>query len=91
MGFICALILYISLRLENRRRDRLYGHVVTTHSKADVTAITKSGAVVDVFGLGEVKKKNEDGVMNICQKKIFVILVINMQLGVILSKCVFIH
>ena len=70
MAFICASILFISLRLENRRRDRVYGPVVTTKSKTNGTATAKDGAAVDVFGLGTEEDRRRWGYEHMSEEEI---------------------
>ena len=70
MGLICAVILFISLRVENRRRDRLYGLVVTTNSKADVIGTDTNAVVVDTLGLGSEEDRRRWGYENMSEEEI---------------------
>ncbi len=70
MSLICAFILFVSLRLENRRRDRLYGLVVTNNSRADLIATHTNGAVVDVYGFGSEEDRQKWGYENMSEKEI---------------------
>ena len=71
LGFISALILLISLRIENRRRDRLYGPVVNNKSGTDPIGKDTNGVVVDVFGLGSEEEKRRWGYENMSEKEIY--------------------
>ncbi|CAF1222922.1 unnamed protein product [Rotaria sordida] len=63
LAIICTSILMIGLRLENRRRDRLYGpstNVVITHTNT----------TVDMFGLGSAEDRRRWGYENMSEQEI---------------------
>ncbi|CAF1192569.1 unnamed protein product [Rotaria sordida] len=63
LAIICTSILRIGLRLENRRRDRLYGpstNVVITHTNT----------TVDMFGLGSAEDRRRWGYENMSEQEI---------------------
>lgn len=70
MGLITAAILFISLRLENRRRDRLYGPVVTKHDKTDRVSTPATKEVVDIFGLGTEEDRRRWGYEHMSEEEI---------------------
>ena len=63
MAIVCACILIVSLRLENRRRDRLYG-AVTKDPLADANSAT------DVFALGSAGDRRKWGYENMSDEQI---------------------
>ncbi|CAF1237997.1 unnamed protein product [Adineta steineri] len=63
LAIICISILMIGLRLENRRRDRLYGPVT-------INLPTSSTTVVDVFGLGSVEDRKRWGYENMSEEQL---------------------
>ena len=67
VGFITASILFIGLRLENRRRDRLYGVVVSSKTTIVTTSTTE---VVDVLGLGSEEDRQRWGYKNLSEEQI---------------------
>jgi hypothetical protein len=70
MALIAACILYISLRLENRRRDRLYGPVVTNSTETNLITTSTNKPIVDVFGLGSEEDRRKWGYENMSEKEI---------------------
>ncbi|CAF0880085.1 unnamed protein product [Adineta steineri] len=50
LGLISVIILFIGLRLENHRRDRLYGVVSNVNSTTSITTKESNKEVVDVYG-----------------------------------------
>ncbi|CAF4198632.1 unnamed protein product, partial [Adineta steineri] len=63
LAIICISILMIGLRLENRRRDRMYAPVTNNLP-------TSSTTVVDVFGLGSVEDRKRWGYKNISEEQL---------------------
>ncbi|CAF1203484.1 unnamed protein product [Adineta steineri] len=63
LAIICISILMIGLRLENRRRDRMYAPVTNNLP-------TSSTTVVDVFGLGSVEDRKRWGYENISEEQL---------------------
>ncbi|UJR34789.1 hypothetical protein I4U23_027570 [Adineta vaga] len=66
LGFIATCILFISLKLENKRRDKLYGSVaklkpIETNTKTEV---------VDIFGLGTDEDRKKWGYENMTEQEI---------------------
>jgi MFS family permease len=70
MGLIAALILFISLRLENRRRDRLYGPITTNSTGTNLITTNTNKQIVDVFGLGSEEDRRKWGYENMSEKQI---------------------
>ena len=70
MGLITAIILFISLRLENRRRDRLYGVALTKCSKTNRVSAPIDKAVVDVCGLGAEEDRQRWGYEHMSEEEI---------------------
>lgn len=68
MGLITAVILYVSLGLENRRRDHRYGPVSKVKATDSSDGSTKS--VVDVFGLGTEEDRRRWGYENLTEEQI---------------------
>jgi MFS family permease len=70
MALIAASILLISLRLENRRRDRLYGRIVTNNSKRKSKTTNINKEIVDVCGLGSEEDRRKWGYENMSEEEI---------------------
>jgi MFS family permease len=70
MALIGVITLLISLRLENRRRDRLYGVVIPTRAKTGHTTTNTSTPIVDVFGLGSEEERRKWGYENMSEEEI---------------------
>ncbi len=70
MALIAACILYISLRLENRRRDRLYGSAVTNSTETNLITTSTNKPIVDVFGLSSEEDRRKWGYENMSEKDI---------------------
>jgi MFS family permease len=68
MALIAAVILFMSLRTENRRRDRLYGpiaNIKTTHMTSNT-----SKQIIDVCGLGSEDDRRKWGYENMSEEEI---------------------
>ncbi|CAF0820490.1 unnamed protein product [Adineta ricciae] len=63
LSIICTCILMMGLRLENRRRDRVYGVVQDN-------LMTNANTTMDVFGLGSVEDRQRWGYENMSEKEI---------------------
>ncbi len=70
MGLITAGILFIALRLENRRRDRLYGPVDINNKEEDLTTTTTKKQIVDVLGLCSEEDRRKWGYENMSEQEI---------------------
>lgn len=67
MSWITLTILAIGLRIENRRRDRLYGSI---NSVIGSTKINKDQSVSDVFGIGSVEDRRRWGYDTLTEEQI---------------------
>ena len=63
MSIICASILIVSLRLENRRRDRLYGTITSG-------TMTNANSATDVIDLGTAEDRLKWGYENMSDEQI---------------------
>jgi MFS family permease len=70
LGLITAIILFISLGLENRRRDRLYGFVSTVNRKASLVRTNSNKEIVDVCGIGSEEDRRKWGYENMSEEEI---------------------
>jgi hypothetical protein len=70
MGLITASILFIALRLENRRRDRLHGTVDINNNKTDLTTTTTKKQIVDALGLCSEEDRRKWGYENLSEQEI---------------------
>lgn len=70
MGLITALMLFASLKYENRRRDRLYGPIVTNSSKTNLIPTSSVKLVVDVSGIGTEEERRKWGYENMTEEQI---------------------
>jgi MFS family permease len=68
LALITVIILYISLRMENRRRDRLYGPIASIKTTR-MTPYTNR-EIIDVYGLGSEDDRRKWGYENMSEKKI---------------------
>jgi hypothetical protein len=73
MGLITASILFIALRLENRRRGRLYGTVDINNNKTDVTTTTTTTTkkqIVDILEFCSEEDRRRWGYENLSEQEI---------------------
>ncbi|CAF1199107.1 unnamed protein product [Adineta steineri] len=70
LGLISVIILFISLRLENRRRDRLYGVVSSRNRKISVITTELKKEVVDVCGIGSEEDRRKWGYEHMSEEEI---------------------
>jgi MFS family permease len=63
LAIICTSILMIGLRLENRRRNHLYGSVTNS-------AMANANTTVDIFGLGSSEDRRRWGYENMSEEQI---------------------
>jgi sugar phosphate permease len=63
LSIICTSILMIGLRLENRRRDRLYGLVANS-------VMTNENTTADVFGLGSPEDRQRWGYEKMSEEEV---------------------
>jgi hypothetical protein len=70
MGLISAGILFIAFRLENRRRDRLYGPLDINNKKSGLATPTRNKQNVDVFGFGNEEDRPILGYENMSEEEI---------------------
>jgi MFS family permease len=70
LGLITVIILFISLGLENRRRDRLYGFVSTVSRKASLVRTNSNKEIVDVCGIGSEEDRRKWGYENMSEEEI---------------------
>ncbi|CAF1072199.1 unnamed protein product [Adineta steineri] len=71
LGLIAVIILFISLRLENHRRDRLYGVVSSSNRKASVVTKETNKEVVDIYyGCGSEEDRRKWGYEHMSEEEI---------------------
>lgn len=70
LALITAIILFISLRLENRRRDHLYGCASTDVRKTTLVRSHSTTEVVDVYGVGSEEDRRKWGYENMSEEEI---------------------
>ncbi|CAF0905850.1 unnamed protein product [Adineta steineri] len=71
LGLISVIILFISFRLENRRRDRLYGVLSRGDSTLSVTTKELNKEVVDVYdGCGSEEDRRKWGYAHLSEEEI---------------------
>jgi MFS family permease len=70
MAFIANITLFISLRLENRRRDHLYGPIVTNNSQTNLISIAINREIVNGFGLDTEQNRRKWGYENMSDEEI---------------------
>ncbi|CAF1166293.1 unnamed protein product [Adineta ricciae] len=61
LGLVTAVILFIGLRLENRRRDRLFGLVSNVNSKTNLVATNRKQVTANVCGTGSEEDRRRWG------------------------------
>ena len=69
LALITVIILYISLGLENRRRDHLYGPVDKVKTN-ELSSNSLTKPIVDVFGLGTDEDRRRWGYENMTEEEI---------------------
>ena len=70
IALITVIILLIGFRLENSRRDRLYGPAVVSSSTATLVTTESGKEIVDVFGLGSEEDRKKWGYENMSETEI---------------------
>lgn len=70
LSLVNACILFICLRTENRRRDRLYGPTMGLSNKTNLVTPNTNKQVIDVFGLGSEEDRQKWGYENMTEKEI---------------------
>ncbi|UJR25117.1 hypothetical protein I4U23_006476 [Adineta vaga] len=70
LGLITAIILFLKLRVENRRRDRLYGLVSNVNTETNLVSMSEKKIVVDVCGLGSEEDRKRWGYEHMTEEEI---------------------
>ena len=70
MGLITVLILFFSLKYENRRRDHLYGPIITVDSKANLIPTQTDVPIIDTSGIGTEEERRRWGYEHMTEEEI---------------------